>query len=171
LHFRFYPLRFSLVARESVYFPPGKSGNLLRGAFGAIFRRIACRPECAGARYCETAATCPYARMFEPTALGSGPSGFADWPRPFVFRATHLDSSRIPPGGAFTFDLNLFDLKDPAIAYLVLAFSQFAHEGLGPGRGRAQLTEVWCPGQRLYDGQSLLQGDVAPTEFEPRSAA
>ena len=43
-HFRLYPLRFSFVARESVHFPPGKSANILRGAFGSIFQRIACVP-------------------------------------------------------------------------------------------------------------------------------
>src|SRR5437763_15105004 len=89
LVFRLYPLRFSFVAREPIHFPAGKSSNILRGAFGVIFRRIACVPQCTGARECEWRATCPYARMFEPTAVTSGPSGLADWPRPFVFRATH----------------------------------------------------------------------------------
>src|ERR1022692_3339139 len=81
-HFRLYPLRFSFVARESVHFPPGKSANILRGAFGSIFQRIACVPDCPGARECEIRAACPYARMFEPSALAGGPSGLADWPRP-----------------------------------------------------------------------------------------
>ena len=142
MHFRFYPLRFSFLALGSVHFPPGKSANLLRGAFGMIFRRLACTPECPGAQECPQRASCPYARMFEPSAIGSGPSGFADWPRPFVFRAMHLDALTIPPGGRFSFDLNLFDLQSPAIAYLVLTFSQLATEGLGPGRGRAELVEV-----------------------------
>ena len=75
-------------------------------------------------------ASCPYARMFEPSTLGNGPSGLADWPRPFVFRAAHLDGCTVAPGAPFSFDLNLFDVKSPAIAYLVLAFSQLAQEGL-----------------------------------------
>src|SRR5258707_471919 len=33
-----------------------------------IFRRIACVPQCPGARECEGRASCPYARMFEPLA-------------------------------------------------------------------------------------------------------
>jgi hypothetical protein len=161
LEFQVYPLRFSFLAMDAVYFPPGKSSNLLRGAFGTIFRRLACVPECEGARVCELRATCPYARMFEPSALGAGPSGFQDWPRPFVFRATHLDGSTVRPGSQFHFDLNLFDMKSPALAYLVLSFAQLAHEGLGPGRGRARLVEVsqlgadGGPTARLYDGQTL----------------
>src|ERR1039458_6462833 len=128
-----------------VHFRPGKSANILRGAFGSIFQRIACVPDCPGVRECEIRAACPYARMFEPSALAGGPSGLADWPRPFVFRATHLDGHSVTPGGTFSFDLNLFDMRSPAIAYLVLAFAQLAHEGLGPSRGRADDAE---PGAR-----------------------
>ncbi len=142
LLFRLHPLRFSFVARERIYFPPGKSSNILRGAFGTIFRRIACVPQCTSARKCDWRASCPYARMFEPAAMGSGPSGLADWPRPFVFRAMHLDDRTIQAGEAFHFDLNLFDTKPDAIAYLVLAFTQLAREGLGPGRSKVELTGV-----------------------------
>lgn len=173
MHFRLYPLRFILNARELIYFPPGKSGNLLRGTFGLIFRRIACLPQCRDARECDVADSCPYARMFEPSALDIGPSGFADWPRPFVFRATHLDGQSIKPGQTFSFDLNLFDLKNPAIAYLVLAFSQLAEEGIGPGRGRADLVEVvqldvkGKPSVSLYDGTAgfLRDAGLAPLEL------
>jgi len=178
LNLRLYPLRFSFVARESIHFPPGKSANLLRGAFGVIFRKIACVPHCPGARECEGRGACPYARMFEPSALDGGPSGLADWPRPFVFRATHLDGCTVTPGAAFSFDLNLFDMWSPAIAYLVLAFSQLARDGLGPSRGRAGLSEVWQVGEdgepvaRIFDGVSfLLQQGPAPMELSLEPAA
>ena len=148
------------------------SANLLRGAFGMIFRKIACVPQCPGARECEGRGLCPYARMFEPSALESGPSGLADWPRPFVFRATHLDGCTVRPGASFSFDLNLFDMRSPAIAYLVLAFSQLAREGLGPSRGRATLSEVWQVGEdgesvaRIFDGELfLLQDGPAPMKL------
>jgi hypothetical protein len=171
LRFRFHPLRFSFIALQSVYFPPGKSANILRGAFGIIFRRIACTPDCGDAQVCELAACCPYARMFEPSALG-GPSGFADLPRPFVFRATHLDGRTMGPDESFSFDLNLFDLQSPAIAYLILAFGQLGQAGLGPGRGRAHLAEVSQLDEqgrtitRIYDGTSfLLQQQIPPLEL------
>jgi hypothetical protein len=168
LHFRLYPLRFSFVARDPIDFPPGKSANLLRGAFGLILRRIACVPQCAGARQCEIRASCPYARMFEPSALAGGPSGLADWPRPFVFRATHLDGRTIAPGGTFWFDLNWFDMRSPAIAYLAQAFAQLADEGLGPRRGIAGLSEVAQldekgePMARIYSGNPPSLKDGPP---------
>jgi hypothetical protein len=185
LLFRLYPLRFSFLAREDIHFPLGKSSNILRGAFGVIFRRIACVPQCTGARECEWRATCPYARMFEPSAanlnahdgqqtpcaVANGPSGLADWPRPFVFRATHLDGRTIHAGESFHFDLNLFDIHSPAVAYLVLAFAQLAREGLGPRRSRVELANVsqldaqGHPAAAIFEGRSLvLQQNVAPLE-------
>jgi hypothetical protein len=177
LHFRLYPLRFSFVARESIHFPPGKSANILRGAFGTIFRRIACVPHCESARTCELRAGCPYALMFEPSAMSRGPSGLADWPRPFVFRASHLDGSTVTPGSAFSFDLNLFDMRNPAIAYLVLAFAQLAREGLGPKRGRADLVSVWRLNEtgdaapRIFDGTTLLQQGAEAMQLDLQPAA
>ena len=171
LTFRFHPLRFNFVARESIYFPPGKSANILRGAFGSIFRRIACVPQCTGASSCELRATCPYAQMFEPSS-DTAPSGFGDLPRPFVFRAWHLDGRTIAAGTAFHFDLNLFDIRNPAIAYLVLAFAQLGREGLGPQRRPVDLTSVWQldldgqPATRLFDGTSLAGTQVPPQELQ-----
>lgn len=152
------------MARERISFPPGKSSNILRGAFGVIFRRIACVPQCASARECEWRASCPYARMFEPSALGSGPSGLADWPRPFVFRATHLDGRTIEPGDPFHFDLNLFDVRPDAVAYLTLAFAQLAREGLGPARSRVELTGVSQLGVNWDSAVAPLELDLVSSE-------
>jgi hypothetical protein len=140
--FRLAPLRFAFVARDLIHFPEGKSANILRGAFGVIFRRIACLPQCQPAGTCDVRAECPYARLFEPAAIEAGPSGLADWPRPFVFRASHLDGDTFAPGEPFHFDLNLFDLAPHNTLYLILAFAQLAREGLGPGRRRVELTTV-----------------------------
>jgi hypothetical protein len=173
LLFRLHPLRFTFVARERIRFPEAKSSNILRGAFGLIFRRIACIPQCTGARECEWRASCPYARMFEPSAVNAGPSGLGDWPRPFVFRAIHLDGSVTAVGETFHFDLHLFDVKGNAVAYLVLAFAQLAREGLGPGRSRVELSTVSQLDESgkamttIFDGGSLVvQQGVAPLALE-----
>jgi len=137
-----YPLRLEFTARDAVRFPAGKPGNVLRGAFGTIFRQIACQPPCEEPRTCDRRDTCPYARIFEPRSSGEGPSGLSDWPRPFVFRAGHLDGTTVHPGDTFHFDLNIFEMREPAIHYFVEAFACIATEGLGPGRGRAVLSAV-----------------------------
>jgi hypothetical protein len=132
--FRFYPLRFEFVARQPIVFPAGKASNVLRGALGTIFRSLACT--------CTARHTCAYAKVFEPVSNGPGPSGLADPPRPFVFRARHLDGQTVQPGRPFHFDLNLFTVEPDTLRYFVLTFAALAREGLGPGRGKAELTQV-----------------------------
>jgi hypothetical protein len=120
-------LRFHLCAAGSLYFPPGKAGNTLRGAFGMLLRQTANAPE--------------YASVFEPKAA-TGPSGLADPPRPFAIRAAHLDGRTIAPGAVFHFDVHLFDLTADRRPLFVAAFARLATEGLGPGRARAELISI-----------------------------
>ncbi|MGA3041136.1 MAG: CRISPR system precrRNA processing endoribonuclease RAMP protein Cas6 [Bryobacteraceae bacterium] len=120
-------LRFRFRAAEPLYFPPGKAGNTLRGAFGIMLRETAGAPE--------------YARIFEPKAL-TGPSGLANPPRPFVIRAAHLDGQTIPPATAFHFDVHLFARADDRRELFITAFARLAQEGLGPTRARTELLAV-----------------------------
>lgn len=176
--FSLYPLRFEFVAKDTLFFPPGKAANILRGALGVIFRKIACVPHCPGAKTCEMQDACPYARVFEPNSalIGAGPSGLADWPRPFVFRASHLDGRTVNPGESFWFDLNVFSPDHTVLAYFVLTFSSLAREGLGPGRGKADLMKVLSGDQLLYDsatttistGIEPLTLDLTPPSDSPR---
>ncbi|MDQ2842692.1 MAG: CRISPR system precrRNA processing endoribonuclease RAMP protein Cas6 [Acidobacteriota bacterium] len=100
--------------------------------------------------------------------MRKGPSGLADWPRPFVFRGAHLDGRTVHSGEQFSFGLNLFDLRQPSLAYLVQAFAELAHEGLGPGRGRADLIEVAQSDgvgefvRKIYHGVSTAVRDLDP---------
>jgi hypothetical protein len=178
LTFEFFRFRFHFRAAGPLYFPPYKSGNIVRGAFGTIFRKLACVPGCTDAKVCEARSTCAYARIFEPRAARcEGPSGLADWPRPFVFRAAHLDGRAVAPGEAFYFDVHLFDVRDPALPHFVRAFAQLAHEGLGPGRGRADLVSVEQLGldseplAQVFDGERLGAGLLAPNRLSMAPAA
>jgi len=140
------PLRFEFQALDPISFPPGLAANTFRGAFGEIFRRIACQPDCPGARSCPRASSgdCAYARMFEPransTSSAPSPSGFADRPRPFVLRAASLDGCHFETGERFSLDVNVFDQDLPALGYFREAFARLCEEGLGPGRPRIELS-------------------------------
>lgn len=114
--FECYPLRLEFVAREPLFFPPGKAANTLRGALGTALDE----------------------KLFAPVAAG-GPSGLADPPRPFVFRARHLDGRTIRAGAAFHIDLNVFTND---IEPFVNAFGALSEQGIGPGRGRIHLDRV-----------------------------
>jgi len=174
LTFEFYRFRFQFRSAGKLYFPPYKSGNIVRGAFGRIFRNLVCLPSCVDAMTCDVRASCPYARVFEPQAArGEGPSGLADWPRPFVFRAARLDGRIIPEGEPFHFDVNIFDVRDPALRYFVLAFAQLARDGLGPGRGLAELNAVdqldltGATVSRVFDGEKFLMSSLpTPTSVD-----
>jgi len=114
-----------------VYFPEASAGNVLRGALGAMLRQIHCDVECPGrlgrrAEECELSGSCQYARIFEPSSLGAGPSGLSDRPRPFVLRASHLNGKRIAPPEPFWFDINLFDTRRPNVELLAEAFDRWA---------------------------------------------
>jgi CRISPR-associated endoribonuclease Cas6 len=71
--------------------------------------------------------------MFEPSR-SDGPSGLADLPRPFVFRARHLDGRTVAAGETFQFDFHWFDLRRPSLDIAIRALAQFAPE--------AELVEV-----------------------------
>lgn len=160
--FEFQRARFQFRAATPLRFPPGKAGNTARGAFGGILRKQICLPRCNDAKTCDIRDACPYARVFAPQAApGAGPSGLIDRPRPFVFRAAHLDGSTIRAGEKFHFDVHLFDVRDSALPNFVRAFEQLGQEGLGPSRGRADLMNV---------DQSHLVFDLAST-VEPTTRA
>jgi hypothetical protein len=107
LYFRLYPLRLRFRAREALSFPPGAAANRLRGAFGAILHKL------------------EFAPMFAPTSE-DGPSGIVDQPRPFVFRASHLDGRTVAPGETFHFDFHWFDLRRPSLDIVIRAFRELA---------------------------------------------
>jgi hypothetical protein len=90
--FRLAAHRFWFEAREHVSFGTS-AANTFRGAFGHILRRVAAPEE--------------YARWFEPPAR-SGPSGFADPPRPFVIRAHELDGREFEAGERLSIDVHAF---------------------------------------------------------------
>ena len=161
LTFELFAFRFQFRALEYVYFPPGKAGNIVRGALGRTFRKFACAPSCSDARLCSQRDLCAYARLFEPVAVEAGPSGFHDWPRPFVIRAAHLDACRVRPQEIFHFDLCMFQLHGPALAYFAFSFLELVREGLGPGRAKVELAAVHSltasgeVGTKVFDGGIL----------------
>ncbi len=92
--FDFYPLRFRFAASKLRDF----SVNTVRGQFGSALKRVDAEA---------------YSRFFAPHAA-LGPSGFADPPRPFVFRVF----------GPLEVGLNLFLTREPAIELFTQAMAE-----------------------------------------------
>jgi hypothetical protein len=112
---------FEFIAIDRIHLPAGKSGNTFRGAIGSQLIKSAA-----------------YERIFAPVAT-AGPSGFTDPPRPFVLRTADLDARTLEPSESFRIDMNLFDVSKTRQTDLLDAMNAVAHEGIGPGRGRAHL--------------------------------
>jgi hypothetical protein len=169
--FSVYAFRFHFRAGGRIAFPPGKAGNLLRGAFGSELRRIACVPECTDTETCARRGECPYARVFAPQPMRPGASGLRDLPRPYVFRAAHLDGCTVQPGDRFAFGLHLFHWRDPELACFRSAFSELARAGLGAARSPAMLERIEQVGEdgtalgALQDGEeAALHKPLPPIE-------
>src|ERR1700730_1242297 len=143
LTFYFHPLRFHFVARNQIDFPAGNPANVLRGAFGATLKRIA-SPD-------------TYTRIFEPKSQ-RGPSGQADPPRPFVFRARHLDGLIIAPGQAFHFDVNIFDVHGDSVSCFIQVFSEF-------GAAKLQGVDLASQPQRLTLDPAVTPVSKVRVEF------
>jgi hypothetical protein len=123
--------RFTFAARGYITFP-AVAANTLRGALGLALRETD--------------------EYFNPRQE-TGPSGFADPPRPFVLRAGSLNNRTLQPGDSFCFDLHLFVLGRRNLAAFTSAFCESANLGLGHTRGRAELHAI----DRLASDGSIAQ--------------
>lgn len=167
LEFRLVAYRFEFRATTPLYFPAGKAGNIVRGALGLLLRRTACDPQCREAEVCRNREHCPYVQCFEPRR-SNGTSGLADPPRPFVIRALQLDGCRIQPGQLFHWDLHVFEQSRSLVPHFAAAFAALRDEGLGPGRGRAELVYIRPIHADRQTGAPLLSdGILHSCEAEP----
>ena len=147
--FEFLRLRLHFRATEAWFFPPGKSANILRGALGAMLHRTVSAQE--------------YEQLFAPKSNGGGPSGLADRPRAFVFRAAHLDGAAITPGAGFYFDLHLFDMQDSTRRHFENAFAQMDRITLVEVEQEHVVTELDGDGQ---PAECVRVEFVTPTELK-----
>jgi hypothetical protein len=152
------PLHLTFRAIDPVQFPTGKAANVLRGALGTALQQFPAASE-----------------WFAPRAE-RGPSGLRNRPRPFVLRASHLDGKTIESDELFHFDVNLFDRHKAVAATFADAFATIVQEGIGRGRGRAELITSACHPLELNLVRELAPITnisvrfVTPTELKDSSA-
>jgi len=140
--------RFRLEALETLILPRENKGNVLRGAFGTIFKQICCGSMCQRCADSPLRSQCAYAEIFEPSPPAGSDrlSNLQDIPRPFVFRPPADGKSRYERDEIFEFELLLFGRAVAYLAYFVVAFRELTEKGLGIGRGRCVLKEVAAVG-------------------------
>jgi hypothetical protein len=135
--------RFQLRLRmtEAVDLPE-HMGSTLRGGFGRIFRRVACRLGCGEA--CQQPKQCAYGYVFET----SPPPGsrildkVESAPRPFVIEPPLAAKQVYEKGEELLFGLILVGRAVDALPYFVYSFEELGRVGIGRGKGKFRLVQV-----------------------------
>ncbi len=121
------PLRLARVLCELrpegiVSIPVEERGNLLRGTFGTLFRRLVCDPECTDAAHCPREGTCPHELLFAPRWPAGAQVGLESPPRAFLFRPPLESDPCFSAQHPLRFELRLFG---EAISTAVLFLRSF----------------------------------------------
>lgn len=156
------PLRFvceattSLRLEEAAY----RAGNNLRGALGDVMRRAYCAGDRGDPAH---TATCPVCWLLAANEHpGRERRGYT-----LVPPLREPASGSYQPGERFEFGLTLFGDTLRFLPYFILAVPEMGRRGVGAGRGKFTLKQVWAvdplSGERerlLAEGEALVH---APT--------
>jgi hypothetical protein len=131
--------RVSLTAIEPLDLP-AYLGSTLRGAFGHVFRQVACLAPQGGP--CPAPDSCPYHLVFEPVPSPDARalSSLDDIPRPFVIGPPPIADGTGPAGSDLTFDLTLVGRARSFLPYFIVALRE--RRGIGRGRHPIALRRV-----------------------------
>lgn len=135
--------RFNLQAVERLELPPHK-GATLRGAFGNVFKRLACAQPGQVCTDCLLRTTCAYAYVFE-TPLPPDAEvlrTYQDIPHPFVLEPPLDQRTTYEPQESLTFNLILIGRGISYLPYFVLTFQELGKLGIGRGRREFRLKDV-----------------------------
>lgn len=124
-------LRFELQVLAPLKLPIETRGNVLRGAFGTVFQRTVCSPDCLGAAACPRRESCAYAMLFEPQwRAQSADFPSSDAPRGFLFRPTPRPEPDFGPHQPLHFELRLFGQAVEVAPIFIQTFQSLAQQGL-----------------------------------------
>jgi hypothetical protein len=154
-----------LRARGRLALDHATPGNVLRGAFGAAFKRLACAtPEACRDRCARP--DCPYGLLFEPSPPPEADrlSKNQDIPRPFVFRFDSHAPVEVPPGGTLEFGLTLIGRAIDCFPYFAVTLRELGDRGLGRYRGAFDLAAIACGGETVYEAGEVRALKGAPVE-------
>ncbi len=153
--------RFVLEPIEPMSLASHKGGTL-RGAFGWAFKRMACVQPGSRCDACQQTARCAYSYVFETPAPPDSEvlRTHEAVPRPFVFEPPLDGKTEYKVGDELAFGLVLIGGGIDHLPHFVLAFKALGEAGMGRGRARFRLKQVWArdplgPWETLiYDGPS-----------------
>jgi len=133
-----------LAAEEEIHLPPYK-GSTFRGAFGAQFKKVVCALKKEDCRDCLLKQRCVYAYIFEShsPAEGNVLGKVNSIPHPFIIEPPAEEQQRYSKGQTFSVGLILIGEAIQYLPYFIYTFDLLGKNGIGRGRGRCQLLEVY----------------------------
>jgi hypothetical protein len=142
--FRLATFRLTLTASEEMILPRRK-GTVLRGGFGATFKRMVCIKRGAqDCPPCQLGNICPYGYIFEtrPPADSTALRKLSAIPRPFVLEPPLEERTLYAPGQTITFGLVLVGRAMQYLPYFVEVFRALGEAGIGRRRAKYVLSRV-----------------------------
>jgi hypothetical protein len=140
------PLRMARVLCELqpegvVSIPVEQRGNLLRGAFGTLFRRLVCDPACGDAAHCPRKGTCPHELLFAPRWPAGAHFGMGTPPRAYLFRPPLDPNPCFSSAHPLQFELRLFGEAISTAVLFLRTFQLLASNGIADRR--MHLESAW----------------------------
>jgi hypothetical protein len=155
-------LKFTLQAEDTIKLPE-RPGSTFRGAFGHGLREVACNLGDEVCKHCDLNTSCAYSLLFNPFLVGKErertSNRFNNKPRPFVFEPLSEGKEIFKPGEKIEFRLNLFGYTKKFILYIIKAWRLLQKKGIGTGRGKFTLLEVWNSNDISGDKKRLYSAD------------
>jgi hypothetical protein len=139
------PLDFRIRLLRGGRFPAFK-GVVLRGAFGAEFRKTVCTTRLPSCEKCDLLRTCAFPYVFatlaEPSTDAALRSHRTHAPHPFAIRAPDDSREAIEAGTEWLFRFTLIGQARNLLPYFVHTFVRLEKAGLGPDRVPFDLLSV-----------------------------
>ena len=158
--------KLNLQPSETITMPPYK-GSTIRGAFGVAFKRVVCALRRQSCDDCLLNSRCVYSYVFEtkPKEKLSIFGKMAHIPRPYVIEPPLEDKTEYKPDEILSFRLVLIGKATQYLPYFIYAFQELGRSGIGKGRGKFALEEVFNINE---DGQRSIyhinSGTLLPVE-------
>lgn len=143
---------------------PAYLGAVLRGGFGANFKRIVCmQPHLERCDDCILLHTCAFPAVFQPTPPPDAEvlSTHQRIPVPYILEPPAHREASWQPGDTIPVGLHLIGEGAAYLPYFVLAFQRLGQQGLGRRRRQATLTQVMAietngnPQTSLWEAENL----------------
>jgi hypothetical protein len=140
----FAKFRVEVKAQDRLQLPVYK-GSCLRGAFGNALKRVGCTCDSRKTVSSAEVGSCVYHYLFEPQAskTAGGPDGVRDIPQPFILIPPLEQKTQYEPGEPLIFEFILIGKAIQCLPYFLVAFELMGIHGLGKGKGRYRLEQVW----------------------------